>query len=384
MIRAVNLKTEYLINPIGIDIQKPHLFWNVEGAKKQTAYSITAKVDEETIWQSGKISSSSMRAEYGGRSLLSRERVEWAVTLWDENNEPGQESTAFFEVGLLQPSDWSAKWITADCEINKKLRYPVDHFKKTFVADKPVKRARLYITACGLYEAELNGAKVGNAELTPGLTDYRKRVQYQTFDVTGLLREGENALEVALADGWYRGHLGALSTRNVFGTRTKMLCQLEIEYADGTHQTIGSDDSFTWSNDGDIRYADLKNGEVVEAGRCPSYAGRARLDAHPVRLSASNNVPVQQHERFTPKLILSPVGSKILDFGQNIAGFMEFRVKGEKGQKITLKMGEALDHGEFTQVNFQGKMKNIDQKIEFTCSGGEDLYRTKFAIFGFR
>lgn len=384
MIHATHLRTEYLNNPLGIDITTPRFFWNVEGAKKQTACRLTACTDDKVIWDSGKMNTNSMRLVYAGPVLKSRQRVDWSVTLWDENDASGQLASAHFEMGLLEPSDWSARWITADIEIKKKQRYPVDYIKKNFSVKEQVKQARLYITACGLYETVLNGDKVGDAELTPGLTDYRKRVQYQTFDITKMLRQGENVIEFALSDGWYRGYIGALSTPNVFGIRTKLLCQLEIKYMDGTGQTIGSDNSFAWSNDGAIRYADLKNGECVEAGREPSYTGKVRIEEYSAIPSASNNVLVQQHERFSPKLILSPSGGKILDFGQNIAGFVEFLLKGQKGQKITLKMGEALDHGEFTQVNFQGKMKNIDQKIEFICSGGEDFYRTKFAIFGFR
>lgn len=385
MIRAINLKTEYLINPVGIDIAKPYLFWTVTGAKKQTAFSITAKVDGETVWQSGKVSSSRMRAEYAGRALQSRERVEWMVTLWDENDTQGEEASAFFEMGLLHSSDWSAKWISADIEINNKLHYPVDYFKKTFWTNKNIARARLYITACGLYEALLNGEKVGDAELTPGYTDYSKRVQYQTFDVTDMIKGGGNMLEISLADGWYRGCVGAMSYRNVFGSRTKLLCQLELEFADGTKESLVSDESFVWSNDGSIRYADLKNGEMVDARMKPGYAGKARVDSHPVIPSASNNVLVKQHERITPKLITSPSGAKILDFEQNLAGFVEFRLRGESGQKITLKLGEALDHSEFTQENFQcGSKEYIAQKVEFICSGGEDFYRMKFSISGFR
>ncbi len=384
MIQATHLKTEYLVDPLGIDIPQPRLFWNVAGARKQTAYSITARSDGEVIWQSGKIPSGRMRAAYAGPALHSRQRVEWTVTLWDENDRPGPPAAACFEMGLLSPADWSAKWITADLKINKKLRYPVDCFKKAFRAEQPVRRARLYITACGLYEASLNGEKIGAGELTPGYTDYRKRLQYQAFDVTGLVKLGENALEIALADGWYRGCIGALGARNVFGARTKLLCQLELEYAGGTKETLGSDERFAWSNDGPIRFADLKDGEVVEAGRVPGYAGRARLDRCRVIPTAANNVLIQQMERFTPTLLASPSGAQILDFGQNLAGFIEFRVHGAPGQVITLKLGEALDHGEFTQANFQAPPKVIAQQVQFTCSGGEDFYRTKFAIFGFR
>jgi len=385
MIKAINLKTEYLIDPLGIDIQNPRLYWNVAGAKKQSAYSLSARTDGMVVWESGKVLSNRMRAQYGGPALQSRQRVEWSLVLWDENGAPGQATSACFEMGLLQPADWVANWISADLEIDKKQRYPVDCFKKSFSTAQAVVRARLYISACGLYEAALNGVKVGDAELTPGYTDYRKRLQYQTFDVTGLIQPGENALELALADGWYRGCIGALSYRNVFGARTRLLCQLELVYADGTRQTIGSDGSFAWSNDGPIRYADMKNGEAVDATCKPGYAGKARLDRCALTLSASNNVLVKQRERFVPVLSVSPSGAQILDFGQNLAGFVEFRIKGQKGQKITLKMGEALDHGEFTQENFQCKSKEyIAQKIEFTCSGSDDFYRTKFAIFGFR
>ena len=384
MIQATNLKTEYLIDPIGIDITQPRLFWTVAGAKKQTAYSITARTGGVVVWESGIVPSSRMRADYAGPALQSRQRVEWSVTLWDENDEPGPKASACFEMGLLQPADWSAKWITADLNIKKKLRYPVDCFKKAFRANQLVKRARLYITACGLYKASINVKEIGNGDLTPGYTDYRKRLQYQTFDVTSLINLGENELEIALADGWYRGCIGSLSDRNVFGTRTRLLCQLELEYADGSKSTVGSVESFAWSNDGPVRYADLKNGEVVDASMSPSYTGKVRLDRYPVVPSASNNVLMQQKERFTPALIVSPSSAQILDFGQNIAGFIEFRVKGTKGKKITLKMGEALDHGEFTQANFQAPPKTIAQKVEFTCSGGEDFYSTKFAIFGFR
>ncbi len=385
MITPIHLKTEYLVNPLGIDIVKPRLFWNVSGANKQTAYSIIAKIDGEVTWQSGKVQSSSMRAEYAGRELRSRQRVEWSIRLWDENGEPGTESSAFFEMGLLEPSDWSGQWITANCAIDKKLRYPVDCFKRIFEIHKPVLYARLYVTACGLYEAVLNGEKVGDAELTPGYTDYNKRLQYETYDITGMAGEGENTLELSLADGWYRGCVGAMSYRNVFGTRTRLLCQLELIFEDGTKETIGSDERFGWSNDGAIRYADLKNGEIVDSRLSPSYAGKARLDKYAVIPGASNNVKVKQHERFAPALIISPNGSQILDFGQNIAGFVEFHMQGQAGQKVTLKMGEALDHGEFTQENFQcGAKEYIAQKVEFICSGHDDFYRTKFAIFGFR
>lgn len=227
--KAINLKTEYLSDPMGIDIARPRLMWNCEGGIRQTAYRIVAAADGKEIWDSGKVSSSSMRAEYPLKPV-SRQRVEWSVTLWDEEDKEGEKACSFFEYGLLCASDWTAKWITGDYRAEKKPRYPVDCFKKTFMAKKVVK-ARLYATACGLYEICINGKKAGDFVFAPGSTDYRRRVQYQTYDVTSLLQEGENAVTAQLADGWYRGSNGAKGRRNTYGKETKLLAQLELYFA---------------------------------------------------------------------------------------------------------------------------------------------------------
>ena len=216
--KAINLKTEYLTDPVGIDIQKPRLMWNCEGGIRQTAYRIVAISAMITVWDSGKVNSPSMRAEYP-KELISRQRVEWKVQLWDENDAAGDWSeTAFFETGLLSADDWRAKWIAGNYRINKKKRYPVDCFKKNFTA-LGVRKARLYVTACGLYEIKINGERAGNFVLAPGHTDYRKRIQYQTYDVTGLIRGGANVIAAELADGWYRGSCGAWGLKNQYGTK---------------------------------------------------------------------------------------------------------------------------------------------------------------------
>lgn len=238
--KAINLKTEYLINPIGMDIRHPRLMWNCEGGTKQTAYRIVAKTDEQIVWDSGKVASESMHADYPN-DLASRQRVEWNVTLWDENDSEGEPSeTAFFETGLLSAGDFAAKWISGNYRVNKKKRYPVDCFKKEFSAHN-VAKARLYITACGLYEALVNGKRVGDFVLAPGHTDYTKRIQLQTYDVTELLENGENVITVELADGWYRGSCGAWGLRNQYGTQTKLYAQLEITDKSGNKAVIGTD-----------------------------------------------------------------------------------------------------------------------------------------------
>ena len=387
--RAVRLRTEYLKEPVGIDIAQPRFCWNCEGGIKQTAYQIIAKVNDETVWNSGKIESSSMtHIPYSGRELHSEERVYWFVKLWDENGEGGDISHSFFEMGLLNPSDWKAKWITGNYKVDRKQRYPVDCFRKEISVGQEVKSARLYITACGLYEAKINGKRCGDFVMAPGHTDYRKRVQYQTIDVTELLTSGENELTVQLADGWYRGSCGAWGLKNQYGTETKLLAQLEITHKDGSIQTVVTDESWDWSNDGPIRFADNKDGEVVNANDVPSYRGKAKVTGHKVIPAASNNVPVTEHEHFASRRLTTPSGKTVLDFGQNIAGYLSFRLKAKKGQKIKLLFGEMLEgSGEFTQKNIQLTMKEKTtplQQVIYTCKEGLNEYKTTFAVFGFQ
>ena len=383
--KAIRLKTEYLSNPIGIDILKPRLFWNCDGGTKQTAFEILAANDKGNIlWHSGKVISSAMRCQWGGDPVAPKTRVTWKIRLWDETDTPDDWSEAFFETGI---DVWSAQWITGNYVVNPLKRYPVDCFRKCFeTAD--IAKARLYITACGVYEAKLNGQRCGDFVLAPGVTDYRKRVQYQTIDVTDLLTSGENALEVRLADGWYRGACGAWGLKNQYGAQTKLMARLEITHTDGSVQAIVTDESWDWSNDGPIRFADNKDGEIVDARMRPSYMGKAKRTNNRVTPTASNNVPVTEHEHFFAKKIITPSGKTVLDFGQNIAGYISFCVNAKAGQKIKLFFGEMLDKdGEFTQENFQlsmGKKTTPLQKVEYTCQEGRNEYKTSFSIFGFQ
>lgn len=387
---AINLKTEYLKNPMGIDIRNPRLMWNCKDGIRQSAYQIICKDDNEKIlWDSGKVTGTAMQAVYNGERLKSRTKVLWKVRLWDENDQEGEWSQeTFFELGLMARTNWMARWITGNYEVDRKKRYPVDCFLKEIVIEKEVRKARLYVTACGLYEARIDSRKVGNFCLAPGITDYRKRVQYQTYDVTDMVGKGSHRLTIWLADGWYRGSTGAWGLRNQYGTETKLLAQLELFYEDGTRRIIATDETWRWSNDGPIRFADNKDGEIVEAGRIPSYGGSAKVTSHPVIPAASDNVPVVEKERFVPKMSIAPNGRKLFDFGQNMAGYLEFHVKAQKGQKIHIQCGELLDdEGNLTLRNIQCTRKDFAtplQRIEYTCREGENDYKTTFAVFGFQ
>ena len=378
--KAVDLRTEYLINPVGIDIGNPRVFWTCEGGVKQTAYRIVSEK-----WDTGKVESNSMRAQYP-LTLVSGERVNYRIKLWDENGTEGEWSeAAFFEMGLLRASHWKAKWIAGDYPVSKHKRYPADCFRKVFACGGSVARARLYMTACGLYCAALNGERV-STPLSPGITDYRKRVQYQTYDVTALLKD-RNTLTVELADGWYRGSVGAWGLRNQYGKETKFLAQLEIVYEDGRQETVVTDETWQWSCDGPVRFADNKDGEIFDARLTPSYAGRAKVASHPVSPTASNNVPIAEKETFQGTMSVTPGGKKLIDFGQNIAGYISFKVNAKAGQKLTFRFGELVKDGELYQKNIQlsfGKKTTPLQKIEYVCKDGLNEYKTKFAIFGFR
>ena len=404
--KATHLRVDYLKEPLGLGNPSPRFYWNCEGGLKQTAYQIVVKVKGETLWNSGKVESNSMtHIPYCGRLLRSRERVQWSIKLWDEDGNGGEIVSSWFEMGLLEGKDWNAKWITGDYKPDPKNRYPVDHFRKTFMLDQKIKSARLYASARGIYDVTINGQRIEDFILAPGMTDYRKRIQYQTYDVTNLL-DWNNTLDIRLADGWYRGSSAAYGVVNVYGTQTSVIAQLEITYEDGSIQSICTDESWNWCNDGPIRFADLKDGEIYNAEMKPSFSGKSKVvDAPKAPLVASGNVPVREKEHFRAKLLKN----NVLDFGQNIAGYLEFTVKGKPGQVIKLVCGEVLDEdgnvdlsgiqetrplGGWNQISLIKKLLTNQisgendptpwQQISFTCSGGEDHYKTSFAIFGFR
>ena len=397
--KASDIKIEHLYNPMGIDITKPYISWTCDGGIRQTAYELKAYdsgvngFDKKEIWNSGKVSTNAMHTRFEGL-LKSRQRVQVSVTLYDENNEPGEESSAFFEMGLLEKTDWSARWINPEIEnlteVNKR---PASYLKKSFLMDSgAVTSARLYITAHGIYVAYINGTRVGDAVLAPGTSEYEKRLEYQTIDVTALLHEGDNEIRVVLGDGWYRGKSGMNNVDgNLYGKDIALLAQLEV---DGK-VILTSDDSWSASQDGPVRANGLDFGERVDA--CFGDGTFATEGFHEVRTEAfgydnlvcSNNVQIKEKEHFKGKLLKTPKGEMVMDFGQNMAGYTTFKCSARKGQKIRLVHGETLDKdGNFTIDNFQhasmDPKKMIYQETEYICREGLNVYKPDFAIFGFQ
>lgn len=409
--KATHLQVEYLTEPLGIGNARPRFFWQAKGGIRQTAYRIVCMRGKETVWDSGRVESSAMtHIRYDGKDLSSRDSITWTVRLWDENGEAAEISESRFELGLLEKEDWCAKWISGDYKPKKNIRYPSDCFRKEFAAVKPVAKARLYATARGIYDVSINGRRIEDFILAPGMTDYRRRIQVQTYNVTALLKE-QNVIEMRLGDGWYRGSSAAYGVTNVYGSRTSLLAQLEITFADGSVEKICSDSTWQWSNDGPVRFNDLKDGEVYDASMKPGYGGKAAEVPAPkdVMLVNSDNVAVSEHERFTPVLINSEDGVQVLDFGQNLAGYLQFSLKGRKGQRLRFICSEVLDEKGHADLLGVQELKPADgwsktaliqklamnrmkgktvctplQEIVFFCSGKEDTYKTSFAFFGFR
>ncbi|MGN1234470.1 MAG: family 78 glycoside hydrolase catalytic domain, partial [Christensenellaceae bacterium] len=270
----------------------------------------------------------------------------------------------------------------------KTRRYPVDCFRKTFEGSC-VKRARLYISACGLYEARLNGKRVGEFILAPGSTDYNQRIQYQTYDVTDFIKSGSNEFTVELADGWYRGSNGAKGRTNTYGKQTKLIAQLELVGSDGKMTAVCTDGTWAWSDDGAIEFADLKDGERVNANKTPSYSGKAKEVLFSANLTASNNVQVKEREAFTPEeLIITPSGKRVLRFPQNLSGYISFKLNAHRGDQIHIVLGEMLDkNGELTLENVQcvqkGKRTPL-QELTYICRDGFNEYKPKFFYGGFQ
>ena len=268
--QVTDLVCEYKTNPIGIDVVQPRLSWKLVSSGNdvmQTAYEI--KVTDLTakgklVWNSDKVNSSqSVNIVYAGPELKSMQHLFWQVRVWDnENKATAWSEPASWEMGILDADMWKASWITPATEQKLKDLRPSPYFRKDFSSDKKITSARVYVTALGLYELFLNGQKVSTDLFTPGWTSYKNRLQYQTYDVTTLVK-GKNTIGAILGDGWYRGNI-AWGGNNYYGDKLALLCQLQINYADGTSETILSDNSWKVAT-GPILYSDIYNGETYDA-----------------------------------------------------------------------------------------------------------------------
>jgi alpha-L-rhamnosidase len=394
-IKIKDLICEYHTNPIGIDIQKPRLSWKLESTDEnvlQSAYEIRVTdqpAKGKTIWTSGKVESEqSINVEYGGPALKSMQRVYWQVRVWDNQKRVSDWcAPAFWEMGILSPEEWKALWIEIPFVSDIKGSKPCQYFRKEFVTTKAIKSARVYITSHGLYQLFLNGQKVSNDLFTPGWTSYSKRLQYQTYDVTSLIKS-KNAIGAILGDGWYRG-MGLH-----YGDKLALLVQLQISYADGTSELIGTNHNWKVTNNGPVLESDIFDGETYDARKeIPDWENtgfddrqweNALVAEYPRNiLVAPRGEIVKVIEEIKPiKMITTPKGEIVFDLGQNMTGWARLKVQGNKGDKITLRFAEVLDNdGNFYTDNLR-MAKATD--VYILKGYGMETFEPHFTYHGFR
>jgi len=399
------LRVEYLTNPIGIDVVQPRLSWRMASTRRNTmqaAYQLQVGTSEASLtrganllWDSGKkVSDASVFVDYGGPQTVSRTRYYWRVRVWDSSGRTSPWSAiALWETGLLQPTDWTAQWIGPPSAPSDSLPSPSPLLRRAFRVDDRVRSARLYVTSLGLYEAYLNGQRIGDQLFTPGWTSYRRRLQYQTYDVTSLVRPGANVIGAMLGDGWYRGHLGFFGQRNLYGRRLAVRAQLEIQYQSGRTERVVSDGDWKASA-GPLLSSDIYAGETYDARRELSgwasapyddreWVAVARVDPPPSALVASLSPPVRRVRELRPVAIrLAPSGETIFDLGQNFTGWARLSVRGPAGTTVTLRFGEVLDReGNLYTAN----LRAAAQTDRYTLGGnGREVYEPHFTFHGFR
>ncbi len=312
------LSCEHKINPVGLGVSQPRLSWKLEAKGRgvmQTAYEIRVATEPtfapvQMVWSSGKVmSDASVLQPYSGEALKSGQRYYWQVRVWDNKGKVSPWSlTSYWEMGLMNASDWSAKWIEREGDT---FRYaPSPYFRKEFLIDRQIAKAVVYVTSHGFYEMHLNGKKVGDEVLTPGWTAYGKRLQYQAYDVTTMLTVGKNTVGAVLGDGWYRGTLGWEDKWAIYGKRLGLLMQLQITYADGTEARIVTDESWKTNQNGAIVMNDIYNGETYDATKkligwdSPEYDDSqwepVRIGHYPFNLVASEGLPIRKLEEIKP------------------------------------------------------------------------------------
>lgn len=397
MLQIYDLKTEYLRQPNAVDNPNPRFSWKLKSDGNgvvQLSYHIIAREKDHLLWDSGIVKSRESRfVHYEGDQLQSRQSVKWQVevTCEDENGnvESAVSDTAFFRMGLLHETDWEASWIEAEDTVDPDKRKPAVYLNRSFRVEEGLMNARIYQTAHGLYETYFNGQICTEDKFKPGLTSYYHRIQYQTYDITKLLREGENDWSVVLADGWWRGTTGG-SVINNFGYKLHYLGQLELTYQDGSRIIIGSDEQFC-AGEGPLRASDMMMGDIYDARETPVCSKPVHVvsDHADAVIIASRSVPVREKETFAAREFRDTDGNRVLDFGQNIAGYVKMTLRGCKpGQAVRLIHGEGLDPmGCFSVENIVDTPFPAEkfQEIIYICRGDEEeSYKPDFSIFGFR
>lgn len=388
MLSVYDVRSEYKKNPVGIDVTEPRVSWKLASDRtnvKQKSYHLQVAGDESfdgIIWDSGVVETDqSIHVELTDIEVKSRQRYYVRVKVTDQKDrESDWSETSFFEMGLLDVAEWQADWIGVPDGTNSKAS---PKFSFVFTAKEKVNRARVYATALGIYELQINSSRVGEDYFTPGWTNYESRLQYQTYDVTDQLTDGENEWTALLGNGWYKGNLGWEGRKNIYGDGLALLAEMHIEYTDGSIEVIKTGDQWKVT-DSAIRASEIYHGETYDARHVDSdWQPVQILDHTKDILVAQENEPVRKMETIKPKeLIKTPNGEIVIDFGQNMVGWVELDIDGESGQTVEIKHAEVLDSaGNFYTAN----LRTAKQTNQFILSGkGQETFTPLFSFQGFR
>ena len=377
MLKIVGLKTENMAGLPVSDEQHPRVSFCLESDRPGTDLKgalFTCGDWEKQVQEQS--------AVYDGSPLRPRTRYTVSVRAEDNHGETAEASMDFETGKMAEP--WDGVWITHPSYHfkEKKVSPKPMRFRKLFSAAKPLKSARLYVTALGLYCCEINKKRVGEDYFTPGFTSYHHQMQYEVYDVTELLA-GDNELCATVAGGWAVGSYTYFRRNRIYADRQAFLAELRILYEDGTEEVIATDPTWEVTMDGRLKEADLYDGEVYDARGGEETWVRAAEDKlrFTPTLIADYGAPVRVYERRKPvQITAAPSGEIIYDFGQNFAGIVEFTVKAQKGQRIVLRHAEVLVDGEL----FTEPLRTAKQRIDYTAAGGVETYSPRFTYMGFR
>jgi alpha-L-rhamnosidase len=398
---VVDLKVEHLSDPLAIETTTPRLSWKITSTEKdtrQSEYEVrvgTSKTslnkDKDLVWKHHAVTDQSVLIDYAGSPLQSKKKYFWQVRVKDNHGNTSAWSTIrFFQTGITN-TDWHAQWITVSGK-DTSARSPL--FRKEFMLKKKIKSAMAYITAKGLYEAKLNGIRIGDTYFAPGWTSYKNQLQYQVYDVTAFLRVGSNVLGASLGNGWYKGRIGFGSQHNFYGDTRGLLLQLEVEYTDGTKETINTDERWKYTY-GPIMSSDIYDGEHYDARmeiagwdttgfkEDANWTSVSLMSKGPEKLIAMSGPPVRKHEQFKPlRIFKTPNGETVVDFGQNLVGWVILKAQGPAGTKITLSHAEVLTkEGNFYTTN----LRSAKAQDSYILKGGaEQIFEPHFTFQGFR
>lgn len=377
-----DLKVNHIKEPMGFKIDNirfSYLTKDRETSKFQTASRFVVAKDSsfnDVIFDSKK--DLSIREPYFTlkMDLLPRTRYFWKVFVWDDKDNISESKVSWFETGKINEK-WDAKWI--ECE-NNLPNNPV--FEKEFTLDETVHSARIYICGLGVYEATINGNKIGDEYLAPGFNDYDNWMQYQTYDITEMLVSGVNKVSVACGDGWYKGTLGFRGgIDNIYGDRYKLLAELIIELPNNKTRKVVTDSSWNVINS-EIVESGIYSGEIIdltisEQIKHSAVVSQKQNENVQDRLS----IPVICKEIINPvSIIKTPSGETVVDMGQNMVGWIKYLNRAPKNMKVRFQFGEILQNGNFYREN----LRYAKSEFIIISDGVEKYIRPHFTYFGFR